>query len=61
MEPFLRTEGGAPALRTVAEESERDTVACSWRALAEEFALDTDGGTPPALRNDETVFVLATD
>lgn len=61
MEPFLRTEGGAPALRTVAEELERDTVACSWRALAEEFALDTDGGTPPALRNDETVFVLATD
>ena len=61
MEPFLVTEGGAAALRTVAEELERDTVACSWRALAEEFALDTDGGTPLALRDEAIVFVLATD
>jgi hypothetical protein len=48
-EPFLATEGGAAALRTVAVELERDTVPCSWRALVEEFALDTDDGPPPAL------------
>jgi len=61
MEPFLDTEGGAAALRTVAVELERDTVPCSWRALAEEFALDTDDGAPLALRDEEIVFVLATD
>ena len=45
MGSLVDTEGGAAALRIVLE---RDTVPCSWRALAEEFVLDTDGGAPPA-------------
>jgi len=49
MELFLDTEGDAGTPRTVAEELERDTVPCVWRALAEEFALDTGDGAPLTL------------
>ena len=57
-ESFLVTEGDGGAPRTIAEELERDTLFWSSRALADEFARDTDDGTPLAPREDGIVFVL---
>ena len=61
MVPFLDTESGAGALRTVAVELERDTVPCAWRTLAEEFALDMGDGASPAPWDEVIVFVLESD
>jgi hypothetical protein len=61
MEPFLDTEGGAAALRTVAVELERDSVPCAWRTLAEEFVLNTDGAASPVPWDEVIVFVLESD
>jgi hypothetical protein len=45
----------------VAEELERDTVPCAWRALAEEFVLETGDAGLFTLRDEEIVVDLATD